>query len=186
MARPAGKAAIAWRPRSSPRLAAAGSWAGFLPQPKARWHWILSFGSSAAFEPGQKIPRGLLKSRKMKREAGIEQTTRHDSPAFEDEFGLSAHEKGAQFEHPARGWKSNGNSAGTAEQPHHFMIREGMRSGEVHRPGQLLVRDDPLDGSAEIVFVNPGNILVAGTHPASQSEPRELRENAKDCPLLGA
>src|SRR5436853_6277077 len=90
--------------------------------------------------------------------------------------------KSCDLKHPPCRVHSAGHTAFPKNDPRHVALLDRVGRGYVDRPAQVVVVDYPLEGVAEIVFVNPGNPLVTACYGTSQSPAGE----ASECPVYSA
>ena len=118
-------------------------------------------------------------------EASVQEASGYDLTAFEDKFGLGAHEEGADFEHPLGGGQADVSSPGLAEGSHEVAVREWIWGGEVDDTAEIFLRDEEFDGADEVGFVNPGDELAAGAGSAPEAVADETEKDVEDSARIG-
>src|SRR5206468_4627782 len=102
----------------------------------------------------------IFHSRETKLEALCQQPTWHNAAALEYQFGLGPMNKGRNLKHPARRGQPERHAAFPTGDSHHLALRDRVRRSHIDRPTEIVPLDQPFDGVAKIVFVNPGNELA--------------------------
>ena len=83
--------------------------------------------------------------------------------------------KGRNLKHPARRGQTKRHAALPTYDSHHIAVRNRVRRSQVDRPAEIILIDQPFDGVAKILFVNPGDELVPAGNGASSSQ--SIRKN---------
>src|SRR5580700_4639271 len=64
-----------------------------------------------------KVLKGINEGWKLEAKARFKQPPRNDAAAFEEEFGLGAHKKGPDFQHPFTGGQTERRATDLAQEP---------------------------------------------------------------------
>src|ERR1700730_7706177 len=113
--------------------------------------------------PGNQLLRRRRPFWKGERETGVHEPAGNNPPAFENQFGFSAQQETADFDHPCRSRKANRLSPGITKSAHELAISQWIGGADIHRTGKCLICDQEVDGADEVGFMNPGDILSPGS-----------------------
>src|SRR5687768_6689000 len=139
--------------------------------------FLLQVTRNGALNSGSPLPIEVSRSRaprwKLEPEALLEQARGNDAAALQDEFGFSAHEEGADFEHPCADRHTEGDAGRFTQQAHEIRVRQGPWSGHIHDATHVLVLEKPTEGRNEVAVVNPRHKLTAIAGSCTQAATRK-------------
>ena len=91
--------------------------------------------------------------------------------------------EGRELKHSSRGGQSKGHAALPTDDSHHLAMRNRVQRGQVDGPAEVVPVDQPFDGSAEIILVDPGNELMSARNGTSESPPCESSQDPVSAPF---
>src|SRR5258707_8025968 len=135
----------------------------------------------AASPPARtQVSRGFGPGGELKNEALVQQAARNHPTALEDEFGLGAEDVRADLQHPFGRRQADGCTPCLTKDAHELGVRQWVGRGEIHGAVKLLALDKPVNGTDEIVTMNPGDILASIAGPATQAAAHQRKKHIKD------
>lgn len=129
---------------------------------------------------GEKIFEGCFELGILELKTGLLEARGDDAATFEDEFRLGAEEEGAKTQHGGGGGESDRNAEGLLEEMHHVGVAERAGGSEIEDAAEIGALEEEEDSAAEILFMDPGNPLGAGSHSAAEAKAREAGEDGED------
>src|SRR5436190_12619206 len=119
-------------------------------------------------------------------EAGPQQAGWDHAPTLQDELSLRPQEDRADLEHPACRRQTDASAPCIPQSAHELSIRERVRGSHIDSACEIVVLDQPTDGTREVLIVHPGDVLASVTRLAAEPATDETEQNVEDAPAVGA
>src|SRR5262245_1941963 len=103
----------------------------------------------------------------FEQKASVDKTLRDHATALENEFCVGFHKRGANFNHPPGCRQPYAFSQCRAQCRHELALCQRVRCGQIHWSMNVMPFDEKLDGTHEILLMNPGNKLAAASDRAT-------------------